>query len=146
MIPANRQPTAENGQAVYAVNMADLLELPPIIARLLLHDFVSLNSPRVEVERGRIDGFAVVLDGPAARNEARVRALVELLTGPVSRRVGRPMRVYRRGPRGGWKKVTVRAGDRKGGATTESRFESSRVGLSLLYRRKKHRRVCVEGG
>ena len=103
---------------MYAVNIADLTEIPPIVARMLLQDFVGVNSPRVEVEKGKLDGFAVVLDGPAAQNEARVKALVELLAGPVSKRVGKPIRVYQRGPRGGWKKVAAaaRRGERRVGA------------------------------
>ena len=89
----------------YAVNVLDLTRLPEITVQLLLKDYASPDSPIVDAEPGRIDGMAVVLDGPAARERQRVEALVDLLLGVFSKRAGAPIRVYQQGPRGGWRRV-----------------------------------------
>ena len=105
-MPANAPP-------VYAVNVLDLTLLPRLIVQLLLTDFASEGYRIVDVERGRLDGMAVVLNGPAAQDPQRVAALVDLLVTTVSRRAGRPIRVYRQGPRGGW--TRVRKEEERGG-------------------------------
>jgi len=96
----------------YAVNICDLTELMPKHSgafnpvTLLMQDFMDEHSPRTEPQGGRWDAVGVVLDGPATRDEGRVEALVELLQtvmGP--RKMGRRVRCYREGPRGGWSEI-----------------------------------------
>jgi hypothetical protein len=93
-----------------AVNVADLTLLRQDVGSfntvaLLLGDFFSEGSPTVE-PNSRWDSSAVVLDGPAAQNPERLEAVVELLQtvlGP--RKIGRRVRCYREGPRGGWSEI-----------------------------------------
>ena len=94
-----------------AVNLCDLDELTPRRAglnpvALLMGDFCSARSPTVIPDKNRFDSTAVVLDGPASLDGERVDALVELLQtvlGP--RKIGRRVRCYREGPRGGWREI-----------------------------------------
>jgi len=73
---------------------------------LLLDEFVSQHSPTITPDKGSIDSGAVVLDGPATRDEARVTALIELLQTVIGpRKMGRRVRCYREGPKGGWSEI-----------------------------------------
>lgn len=97
-----------NIQEKIAVNIADLSECFPVLglAGMLLTDFCAGKSPIVYPERDRVDSGSVVLDGPASKDAERVAALVDVLQtiyGP--RRIGRRVRVYRQGPRGGWREL-----------------------------------------
>jgi len=93
-----------------AVNLVDLELLDsksgaPMTA-MLLADFVGGDPPTVWVDKSRMDSAAVILDGPAASEPNRLLGLIELLQtvlGP--RKIGRKVRVYQKGPRGGWKQV-----------------------------------------
>ncbi len=94
----------------YAVNLCDLTNLVPHEGfnpvALLMQDFISTSSPRTDPANGRWDEVGVVLDGPAARDEGRVEALVELLQTVIGpRKMGRRVRCYREGPKGGWSEV-----------------------------------------
>lgn len=102
-----------------AVNICDLTELIPKgpsafnPVALLMRDFMDEHSPRTEPQDGRWDAVGVVLDGPAAQDEKRVEALVELLQtvlGP--RHMGRRVRCYREGPRGGWSEMRPKKKER----------------------------------
>jgi len=103
-----------------AVNICDMTELVPHdpatfnFVALLLQDFMDEHSPRTEPQGGRWDAVGVVLDGPAARDEKRVEALVELLQtvlGP--RHMGRRIRCYQEGPRGGWNEIRPKKKERE---------------------------------
>ena len=93
-----------------AINVCDLSyfadpKIPINPAALLLQDFITQDSPQVTAG-GMVDSGAVVLDGPASKDEKRVNALVELLQtvlGP--RKIGRRVRCYREGARGGWSEI-----------------------------------------
>ncbi len=92
----------------YAVNVCDLSDCfpMPLMAILLMGNFCSAQSPTVTVDKGRVDTSAVILDGPAAQDDKRVKGLIELLQTVIGpRKMGRRVRVYREGPRGGWKEV-----------------------------------------
>lgn len=93
-----------------AINVCDMtyfadprLTINP--AALLLQDFITKDSPTVQVN-DMIDSGAVVLDGPASRDEKRVNALVEILQtvwGP--KKLKRPVRCYSEGSKGGWLEI-----------------------------------------
>jgi hypothetical protein len=94
----------------YAVNLCDLDQITPRtglnMTALLLRDFCDEHSPTTPPQGGRWDEVGVVLDGPAAQDEARVEALVELLQTVIGpRKMGRRVRCYREGPKGGWSAV-----------------------------------------
>jgi hypothetical protein len=94
-----------------AVNVCDLDAMVPRggglnPVALLLADFCTADSPTVEPDKNRWDSAAVVLDGPAARDPERLEAVVAVLQtimGP--RKIGRRVRCYREGPRGGWPEI-----------------------------------------
>lgn len=97
-----------------AINVCDLTYFtdptPFNPAALLLQDFITKDSPQI-LANDEIDSGAVVLDGPASKDEKRVNALVELLQtilGP--RKIGRRVRCYREEPRGGWAEISVKGG------------------------------------
>ena len=94
-----------------AINVCDLDALVPRgngfnpIA-LLLSDFCSKDSPTVMPDKNRWDSAAVVLDGPAASDQERLDAVVELLQTVIGpRKIHRRVRCYREGPRGGWPEI-----------------------------------------
>lgn len=98
----------EEKVAVYAVNIADLSECFPVsgLGGIILTDFCTGKSPIIYPEQSRVDSGSVVLDGPASKDVERVTALVEVLQkiyGP--RKIGRRVRVYKQGPRGGWTEI-----------------------------------------
>lgn len=88
-----------------ALNIADLTYIDRTMLAMLSRDFMSVNSPIVEVERGKVDGFAVICDGPGGDDPERLDAFVDVVRG-MARRAGMryPFRAYRQGPRGGWSK------------------------------------------
>lgn len=91
-----------------AINVTDLslLKSQGCPIAILLQDFADGNSPTVIIDKNRMDTGAVILDGPAAHDMERVRALIELLHGIFGeQRIGRPVRVYQQGKRGGWRKI-----------------------------------------
>ena len=74
-----------------AINVCDLDALVPRGAgfnpvALLLRDFCTADSPTVTPDKDRWDSAAVVLDGPAAQDEERLEALVELLQTSIGPR------------------------------------------------------------
>ena len=94
-----------------AINVCDLDALVPRgggfnpIA-LLLRDFCTKDSPTVVPDRDRFDSAAIILDGPAAQDQERVDAVVELLQTVIGpRKMNRRVRCYREGPRGGWPEI-----------------------------------------
>jgi hypothetical protein len=91
-----------------AVNVTDLtlLKAKGCPVAILLKDFANEHSPTVQIDKAQIDSGALLLDGPAAHDIKRLQALVELLHGVFGKqKIGRPVRVYQQGPRGGWRKV-----------------------------------------
>ena len=90
---------------VYAVNISDLTILaqgPLNFAALLLADFCDQASPLATPHKDRFDEDSIILDGPATLDAARTHALIALLVTVIGpRRLNRPIRCYRRGPRGG---------------------------------------------
>jgi hypothetical protein len=93
-----------------AVRLSDLMEMCrdggafPIKA--LLADFIKKDDPTlVLVEKDMVDGYAVVFDGPAAQDPERLTACIELLKRIGKMRLGREVRIYEQGPRGGWRKI-----------------------------------------
>jgi len=94
-----------------AVNLCDLTVLVPRgegfnPVALLLKDFMDEASPRVTPRKDRWDTDSIVLDGPAARDPERLDAVVQVLQtilGP--RKMGRRVRCYRQGKRGGWTEI-----------------------------------------
>ena len=57
-------------------------------------------------DKNRWDSAAVVLDGPAASDQQRLDAVVELLQTVIGpRKINRRVRCYREGPRGGWPEI-----------------------------------------
>jgi hypothetical protein len=97
-----------------AINVCDMTyftdpKMPIQPAALLLQDFITKDSPTVNINT-MLDSGAVILDGPASQDEKRVNALVELLQtvlGP--KKIGRRVRCYQEGPRGGWSEISVRS-------------------------------------
>src|SRR3990167_2037847 len=94
----------------YAVNLCDLDTLPRSEhfnpTALLLQDFVSGTPAHVMTDSKRVDSAAVILNGPAASDTARVTALVSLLQTVIGpRKIGRRIRCYREGSRGGWAEI-----------------------------------------
>ena len=95
----------------YAVNLCDLSELTGLeslggVAALLMQDFASRTSPIIIAKTGMPDTSAVILDGPASSDEERSIGLIELLQTIIGpRKIGRRIRAYKEGPRGGWMEV-----------------------------------------
>jgi hypothetical protein len=83
---------------------------------LLFQDFIdhSLRSDLINIDsKHTIDEVAVVLNGPAAKDEKRLAALVELLQTSIGpRRLGRRVRCYQEGPRGGWSEIIPKKEDK----------------------------------
>jgi len=75
---------------------------------------VSADPPQVPYRNSdRWDEAAVILDGPAAQDETRINALVELLQTVIGpRKMGRRVRCYREGPKGGWAEIRPKKGHR----------------------------------
>ena len=96
---------------MYAINICDLTDLksssPISMIDVLLHDFIpAYNQDTVAINRNRLDTDAVILNGPAANDLERVQALIAFLqTSLGPRQLGRRIRCYRQGPRGGWREV-----------------------------------------
>ena len=94
-----------------AINIADLDQINPRtglnMVALLLKNFVTANPPRVPYKnKSRWDEAAIILDGPAAEDGQRLDALVELLQTSIGpRKMGRRVRCYREGTRGGWNEI-----------------------------------------
>ena len=95
----------------YAINLCDLSELTGLeslggVAAILLHDFADHTSLTITADKRMIDTGAVVLDGQASLDQERVTGLIELLqtiVGPL--KIGRRIRAYKQGPRGGWLEI-----------------------------------------
>ena len=100
-----------HGITRYAVNLYDLSELPRRsesfnLTALLLQDFVGSAPTHVMTDPKVVDSAAVILNGPAASDTARVTALVSLLQTVIGpRKIGRRIRCYREGSRGGWTEI-----------------------------------------
>lgn len=93
-----------------ALNIADLTYVDRTMLAMLARDFCSSDSPTVEVEPGKVDGYAVLLDGPGAEDPERVEAFVDTLRRWAAKAGMRyPLRVYEQGPRGGWRKARATA-------------------------------------
>ncbi len=96
-------------QGKVAVNICDLDECNSRAASfsmvgILLAEFCSQDSPTFFVDKNMVDTGAIILDGPAAQDQERLVALVELLQTVIGpRKIGRRIRVYVQGPKGGWK-------------------------------------------
>jgi hypothetical protein len=92
-----------------AVRISDLMQLcedgGAFPVRALLADFVKKNPTLALVEKDAVDGYAVVLDGPAAQDHERLSACISLLRKIGRMKLGRELRVYELGPRGGWRKI-----------------------------------------
>lgn len=104
------KPYAIEALKTYAVNVCDLSALPASPAfhptALLLQDFIQQPGTTVQTNRSTVDSGAVVLDGPAAADDARVTALIALLQHVIGpRKLGRRIRCYQRGARGGWTEI-----------------------------------------
>ncbi len=90
----------------YALSVADLTYLDRSMFVVIASGIVGRDSPVVEVAKGRVDGYAVVCDGPGAADEKRMAVFLDVLDR-AARNAGlrRPLRVYRQGPRGGWSRA-----------------------------------------
>jgi hypothetical protein len=93
-----------------AVRLSDLMSLyqdgGAFPVRVLLADFIKKDDPTlVLVEEDMVDGYAVVFDGPAAQDPSRLSACIELLKKVGLMKLGREIRVYEQGPRGGWRRI-----------------------------------------
>jgi hypothetical protein len=92
-----------------AIQVSDLLSLKQTGALpfgMLMAPFISTSSALATVNGDAFDGFAVVVDGPAAGDDERVAGLVELLMtvlGP--QKLGRRCRCYQQGSQGGWREL-----------------------------------------
>ena len=94
---------------VYAVNLSDLTALAqdnPFTTQILLADFMDQASPHIVTNKNRFDENAIIIDGPASYDRERLEAFITLLMciiGP--RKLKRPIRCYRQGPKGGWRRI-----------------------------------------
>jgi len=92
-----------------AIQVSDLLSLRQTGALpfgLLIAPFIGTGSALAVVNGDAFDGFAVVVDGPAAGNDERVAGLGELLMtvlGP--QKLKRRVRIYHQGSQGGWREL-----------------------------------------
>ena len=100
---------AQPVRKTYAVNLCDLTALRgegPGMIGILLRDFVTNPPTHVDTDRSRMDGFAILRDGPAAQDPERADALIEFLqTSLGPRKLHRRIRCYQEGPRGGWREI-----------------------------------------
>jgi len=83
---------------MYSINIVDL-EMVPKIPKLYMIAPVCPHRDTVTVEKGRIDGIALVIEC----GDEQASAIVEWLHTMV--KTPRPVRCYKRGSRGGWSKV-----------------------------------------
>lgn len=83
-----------------AANIADLTRYDAVPRQCLIAPVVQAQQI-VQVEPGRVDGAAVVLEC----DETRARAIVELLRTYDAKAKRYVLRAYAEGPRGGWKKA-----------------------------------------
>ena len=96
-----------------AINLCDLDAINDrntvfSMVALLLRDFCTKDSPTCLPDRNRFDSAGIILDGPAAEDEERVQAVVELLQTVIGpRKIKRRVRCYREGPRGGWSEIRL---------------------------------------
>lgn len=97
-----------------AVNVCDMSELTKgagggFTIQLLFVDWIDRSLPSELINqdsRHNIDEGAVVLNGPAAKDEKRLNAFVELLQTVIGpRKLGRRVRCYEEGQRGSWKEI-----------------------------------------
>ena len=104
-----------------AINVCDLDALVPRNGgfnpiSLLLRDFCSPDSPTVVPNKDRFDSAAIILDGPAAGDQERLGAVMDLLQTVIGpRKLNRRVRCYREGPRGGWPEIRPDIGSKRGG-------------------------------
>ena len=84
-----------------AINIADISRVPPVISGMVL-DPVIIKREIIEVEKGKMDGSAVVIDNA---DEARARSIVELFRMWDKRAKRYATRAYAEGKRGGWSKI-----------------------------------------
>ncbi|KKN47714.1 hypothetical protein LCGC14_0660370 [marine sediment metagenome] len=96
---------AQNVPPWYAIHLSDLSEATPQVIDVFLRpDFLPSNPFIINVGQN-IDDVAVLLEGAGALNNERLSAVIDLLKSAIGKRaLGRPFRVYKRGPRGGWQK------------------------------------------
>jgi hypothetical protein len=103
----------------FAINVCDLSSLAngaggDFAVQLLLKDFIDRSVPSQLINqdtRHNLDEGAVVLNGTAAKDEKRLNAFIELLQTHIGpKKLGRRVRCYQEGPRGGWKEVNVAKG------------------------------------
>ena len=72
----------------------------------LMADYMTASSPIVTAVKGHMDTGAVILDGPASSDAPRVTGLVTLLQTILGhRKLGRRVRCYAEGTRGGWQEI-----------------------------------------
>ena len=89
-------------KARYAINICDLSSLQadnPLPIQILMADFLSKESPIAKTNKHYVDSGAVVLNGPVERIKALI-TLLQTVIGP--RKIGRRVRCYVEGSRGGW--------------------------------------------
>ena len=103
-------PPAPDPAPVFAVNLHDLTALrgdgPVNFVGMLLQDYVTNPPLHVDTDGGKLDGYAIILDGPAAQDGARTATLIDFLqTSLGPRKLHRRVRCYRQGPRGGWREI-----------------------------------------
>ncbi len=79
----------------YAVNLADLTRMPPICATFLIGP---VRGEVSDIDKRRVDATVVELDCNAERAEA----IVAVIRVRYDRN---ELRCYRRGRRGGWKRI-----------------------------------------
>lgn len=94
----------------YAVNIADLIAIDvPFGPMFLLKDFVDSNNlVAVRTDKQQLDSAAVVLNGPAAEDEERLVAMLQLLQHSLGpRKIRRRVRCYVQGARGGWRRYVA---------------------------------------
>jgi hypothetical protein len=95
-----------------AVNVADLTRNPAFVTEVLLGP-VTPSRLTVGAELDRVDGIALVLEA----DDARARAIVEILRVKDSRMGRYSTRAYVEGTRGGWAKLPMNGKDVDGCST-----------------------------
>jgi hypothetical protein len=94
-----------------AIHISDLLEMKasnPTIFELLLGECFSITSNRVLVGKSA-DDMALTLAPKISNDNVRLMALLEVLLEMVGpKMLGREPRIYRRGPRGGWRRLRLK--------------------------------------
>lgn len=79
----------------YAVNLADLTRMPPIVSSLLIGP---VRGEVLNIDKRKVDATIVELDCDAERAEA----IVAVIRVRYNRN---ELRCYKRGKRGGWKRI-----------------------------------------